>query len=107
LPGTNTLAGLVVSNEGKKVLYHCRQVGLVSSHVDQQKNFCSKQSSIIAESMDRRSKEMASVTNIYTEAVMKLIEVSFSHSKFGRSNLMRMPQQLLDGHILEGHIPNI
>jgi hypothetical protein len=51
-------------------------VGLVSSHVDQQKNFCSKQTSIIAESMDRRSKEMASVTNIYTEAVMKLIEVS-------------------------------
>ena len=47
----------------------------MSTHVYEQKDFCAKQSSVIAESKDRRSKEMASVTSTYTEAVTKLIEV--------------------------------
>ena len=71
------------SNEGSSAGYRHdyagqsgKLVGLVSSHVDQQKNFCSKQNTVIAESMDRRSKEMSAVTNTYTEAVTKLIEVS-------------------------------
>ena len=51
-------------------------IDVVSSHVDDQKYFCSKQSSGIEESCDRRSKEMSEVTNTYTEAVTKLIEVS-------------------------------
>jgi hypothetical protein len=50
--------------------------GLVGSHVDQQKNFCSKLNVNLADNLDRRSEEKGLVTNTYTEAVTKLIEVT-------------------------------
>ncbi len=49
--------------------------GLVGSHVDQQKNFCSKLNINLAENLERRSDEKGLITNTYTEAVTKLIEV--------------------------------
>jgi hypothetical protein len=48
----------------------------VGSHADQQKNFCSKLNSRLAENLERRSDEKAQMMNTYTEAVTKLIEVS-------------------------------
>ena len=44
--------------------------------MDQQKNFCSKLNVNLAENLERRSEEKGLVTNTYTEAVSKLIEVS-------------------------------
>ena len=49
--------------------------GLVGSHVDQQQNFCSKLNVNLADNLERRSEEKGLVTNTYTEAVTKLIEV--------------------------------